>query len=105
MDRHATPTNYSASIQHSPSSSTASTTAPSSPATAGGFSDVQMEQLKGLFKPILDKLSAVQKTQSKMQKTLDLLVEDKARQMACRQCGENFSRPFEIKSIYDRGTR
>mmetsp|Transcript_1531 Transcript_1531/g.1626 ORF Transcript_1531/g.1626 Transcript_1531/m.1626 type:complete len:380 (+) Transcript_1531:254-1393(+) len=108
-DLPATPTSSSASIKHSPSSSSAaSTTAPSSPATAGGFSDVQMEQLKALIQPLSDnqyklsdKLSDVQKSMSKVQKTLGLLVEDKARQMACRQFGENFSRPFKIKSIYD----
>lgn len=89
MDRHATPTNSSSSIQYSPSSpSAASTTAPSCPTTDGGFSDVQMEQLKGLIQPPLpDKLSDVQETQSKMQKTLFLLVEDKSRQMACNNIG------------------
>jgi hypothetical protein len=101
-DISATPTSSSASSKHSPSSSSAaSTPAPLSPATAGGFSDVQMEQLTALIKPLSDQLSAVQKSQEKTEKVLGLLVEDKARQMARRQHGENFSRPFKIKSIHD----
>lgn len=61
-----------------------------------------------MLKPLKESQTKMEQNQTKMEKRLasiekqqGLLVEEKARKMAARQFGEDFSRPFIIKSLHD----
>jgi len=79
-----------------------------SPPVGDGSSNTQLAQLQGLLNPIIGELGAINKRLGAINKRLStleartgLLVEEKARKMAARQFGEDFSRRFCIKSVHD----
>ena len=76
-----------------------------SPPVGDGFSNTQLAQLQGLLQgllnPIVGELGSINKRLSTLEARTGLLVEEKARKMAARQFGEDFSRRFCIKSVHD----